>query len=174
MKTIRNIIIAIILLIGSICLNELLAQERVSIIALHDVKLGLGLDKDHNNGKSVLNGIMGMNLEGKQKEYYYFSMHPFYEYANLQETNYHRYGVNAQWNFNRLIVDNLTVSPAFGLGMINRKGNEGNGSYQFLIDLSYLILKDLEIISRSEYVYRSDLETSKLGYNLSIGLKYKL
>lgn len=171
MKTIRNYLIIALMFCMAYCSD---AQDRISISTLHDIKLGLGLDKKHNNGKSVLNGIIAVNLEGKQKEWYYFSVQPFYEYANLQESNYHRYGVNAQWNFNRLIIDNLTVSPAFGFGMINRKGNEGNGSYQFLVDLSYPILKDLEIISRNEWVYRSDLKTPKTGYNLSIGLKYKI
>ena len=172
MKTIKIIVVFIILLLGGMCLMN--AQERISLTALHDLKLGFGLDDEHNNGKSVLDVIIAVDLEGKQFEWYYFSMQPFYEYANLQETNYHRYGVNAKWNFNKLIVDKLVVSPGFGIGMINRKGNEGNGSYQFLVDLSYPIIKDLHFIVRNEYVRRSDLLTPKLGYNVSVGVKFKL
>lgn len=171
MKIIKIIVVLIIAFLGGLCLLN--AQDRISITALHDVKLGLGLDTKHNNGKSVLNGIIAVNLEGKQFEYYYFSLQPFYEYANLQDSNFHRYGINTQWHFNRLIIDNLTVSPAIGFAFISREGF-GYGSYQFLVDLSYPILKDLEVVSRSEFVRRSDLLTPKTVYNLSIGLKYKI
>lgn len=172
MKTIKIIIIIIILFFGGMCLMN--AQERIGFTALHDVKLGLGMDKQHNNSKSVLNVILAVDLEGKQFEWYYLSIQPFYEYANLQESNYHRYGVNAKWNFNRLVIDKLTVSPGLGIGMIFREGNGGSGSYQFLIDLSYPITKDLSFIGRNEWVRRTDLLTPKLGYNVSVGLNYKL
>lgn len=159
------------LLILLLALN-LNAQDGISIGVFHDVKLGLGLDKEHGNDKSTLDLLLNVSLEGKQFKYYYFSVVPFFEMANLHGGDYKRYGVNLMWNFNKLIVDRLEIGVGAGFGVIHRP--ESYASYSFTADLSYPITKWLSTTLKNEWVRRSELITPKLGYNLSLGIKLKL
>jgi hypothetical protein len=96
------------------------SQEGISISILQDVKLGLGMDKEHGNDTPTTDLIFNVNLEGMQLEYYYFAMQVQYEHANLSGGYLRRYSVHGIWNFNQLIVPKLTVSPAIGVGAIHR------------------------------------------------------
>lgn len=149
------------------------SQDGISVAILQDVKLGLGLDDWHANDVPTLDLIANVNLEGNQFKYYYFAMQLQYEYANLSGGKYHRYGVNATWNF-ETIINNVYAGVGCGLHMINRPHNEGNGSYSLLCDLSYKLSDKLSVISKNEFVKRTDLPNKKFGYNLSFGLKYKI
>lgn len=172
MKTLKNYLIIALMFI-MVFAYKCHAQEGISISVLHDVKLGLGLDKEHNNGKSVMDLIVNVNLEGKQFEYHYFALQLQYERANLQDGYFNRYGVNAMWNLHSLIIPKLKLGFGAGLHMIERPDTGGLGSYSGTIELSYPIVKDLYIIAKNEWLRRPDLITPKLGYNLSAGLNYK-
>jgi hypothetical protein len=150
------------------------AQERLSFSVLQDVKLGLGLDKKHLNDKPTLDLIANFTMEGKQFEWYYFSIQMQYEHAFLYSGYFSRYSINGIWNFNRLFIDKLEIGAGIGLGMINRHQNEGNGSYSGTIEISYPITKRLFIVNKNEWVRRTDLQTPKLGYNSSLGIKFKI
>ncbi len=159
----------LLILLSLISIN-LHSQESISFSLLQDVKLGLGMDSEHGNTGFTPDVIINMNWEGKQFEYYYFSIQSFYEHAELSSGYFKRYGVNGIWNLNRLIVDKLEIGIGVGLGMINRPNAAGLGSYSGAIDISYPIYKNLSVIVKNEYVRRPLLDAFR--YNLSAGLKY--
>ncbi|MCP4984923.1 MAG: hypothetical protein GY928_02305 [Colwellia sp.] len=166
-KTMKKLIIIILFTVTT------QSQNGISFSVLQDVKLGLGMDKKHLNNNPTLDLLLNVNLEGKQYEYYFFAIQMQYEHAELHSGYLKRYSVHGMWNLNPLILPKLQIGFGFGLGMINREGQYGNGSYSGTIELSYPILKNLSVISKNEWVRRSDLETPKTGYNLSVGLRYK-
>lgn len=170
----KTILLSFWLLVTIAGSQKLTAQDKITISLLQDAKLGLGLDKKHKNTSPTLDILINVNLEGMQFEHYYFCMQMQYEYANLYDGYYSRYGVNAIWFFNQLIIPKLKIGAGAGLHMINRHKNEGNGSYSFTFEFHYPIVKNLFIVNKNEFVRRSDLFTPKLGYNLSIGLNYSL
>lgn len=157
------------ILLFSLSLN---AQDGISVGMFQDIKLGLGMDKEHSNDKPTLDLLLNVSLEGKQMTYYYFSVVPFFEMANLHGGDYKRYGVNLVWNFNRLIVEGLEIGVGAGIGVIHRP--ESYASYSFTADLSLPILKTVSVALKNEFVRRSELKTPKTGYNLSLGIKVKL
>ena len=163
------IIIAILIVLAFKC-N---AQDGLSISVLHDVKLGLGLDKEHGNDKPTLDYIIVFNMDGKQFEWYYFSVQTYYEHAELSSGYFKRYGFNTTWTLNELIVPKLKLGFGMGLGAIHRHLSGGMLTYSGVLEVSYPILKNIDLISRNEWVRRPDLITPKLAYNLSIGIKYK-
>lgn len=163
-----------ILIIFALFTLGLPAQDGISVALLQDVKLGLGMDKAHGNTSPTLDVLASLTLEGKQFTYHYFSVQAQYEHANLSSGYFSRYSVNALWNYNQLILENLEFAYGFGLGMINRKHQEGLGSYSGTIELSYKIAKRWGVVLKNEWVRRPDLQTPKTAYNLSLGLKLKL
>lgn len=166
---------AIILMIifWSVVYTQCSAQNRITASVLHDVKLGLGLDSKHNNGKSVIDIIGNINLEGKQFEWYYFSTQLQYEYANLQQTNMHRYTVNFLWNFNQLVIPKTTFSLGFGGSMIHREG-QSYLSYGLVNDIKHPLNKNIALVAKNEVYRRGDLYTPKFGYNFSVGINFLL
>ena len=163
------------LIIALMCLITYLAtaQEGISFAVLQDVKLGLGLDKEHGNTEPTLDIIINMNWEGKQYEYYYFAVQTQFEKANLCDGDYLRYSVHGIWSFNTLIVPKLSLGFGVGLGIIHRPLSGGLVSYSGSLDISYPIFKKVSVIAKNEWVRRPDLITPKLGYNLSLGINYK-
>lgn len=153
----------------SITLNS---QNAISFSLLQDVKLGLGMDAEHGNNGFTQDLIFNMNWEGKQFEYYYFSVQTQYEHAELSSGYFKRYSAHGIWNFNKLIVDKLEIGLGVGLGMVHRNNTGGLGSYSFTADISYPIVKNLSAIFKNEYVYRPLLKGMK--YNLSLGIKYTI
>lgn len=168
------IILIMLMLLFAIACNKLYSQDGISASILQDAKLGLGMDKLHKNDTPTLDLIINVNLDGKQFEWYYFSIQMLYERANLYDGYFSRYGVNTLWNFNQLIVRKLKIGAGIGLHMIERHNTGGLGSYSATIDVSYPITKNLSIISKNEWLRRPDLITPKLCYNLSFGLNYKI
>lgn len=164
--------IYLFIIISLISLN-IASQDAISFSVLQDPKLAFGLDKKHKNDTPTLDLIVNVNWECDQKDYYYFALQLQYEHANLYDGRFTRYSVHGLWNFETLLIENLNTAFGFGLGVINRDYIEGAGSYSFTVDISYPILKNLSVIQKNEWVKRSDLPTPKLGYNLSIGLKWK-
>lgn len=168
MKTIKKYLI-----ITSIFLTlSATSQDKISFSVLQDVKLGLGMDKEHGNFGYTPDIIINANLEGKQFEWYYFSMQVQYEHAELSSGYFKRYSVHGMWNFNQLIIPKLEIGVGVGLGIINRKTAEGLGSYSGTIDVSYPITKKLSVIIKNEYVRRPLINSFR--YNLSGGLKYNI
>tara|TARA_R110002049_G_scaffold4063_2_gene29296 strand:- start:7195 stop:7728 length:534 start_codon:yes stop_codon:yes gene_type:complete len=149
------------------------AQDGISFSVLQDVKLGLGMDKKHMNPNPTLDIIVNMNWEGKQYDYYYFTVQTQYERANLHDGYFSRYSVHGIWNLNTLILPKLKLGFGVGIGMIHRPNTGGLGSYSGTLDVSYPIAKKLSVIAKNEWVRRPDLITPKLGYNLALGLNYK-
>lgn len=170
MKTLRNLLVIVFMFLLTYLVK---AQNGISASVLQDVKLGLALDKEHNNGKSVMDLIVNLNFEGKQYEYYYFTMQLQYERANLHGGYFNRYGINAIWNLNTLILPDLKLGFGAGIHMIERPNTGGLGSYSGTLEASYPIAKKLRIILKNEWLRRPDLEIPKLGYNLSVGANYK-
>lgn len=149
-------------------------QETISFALLHDVKLGLGLDKEHGNDKPTTDLIFNMNWEGKQYDYYYFAIQTQYEHANLYSGYLRRYSVHGMWNFNKLVIPKLKIGAGVGVGSLHREGFGGFANYSGTIDISYLIYKKISIITKNEWMKRPDLPNKKIGYNLSLGVKYNL
>ena len=162
-----------LLILISLISIHLHAQNGISFSVLHDGKLGLGLDKKHLNDRPTLDLIINMNWEGKQFQHYYFAIQTQFETANLYDGYFKRYSVHGIWNFNKLILDKLNIGMGVGIGVIHRERTDGLGNYSGTIEISYPIFRDLSIINKNEWVRRPDLATPKLGYNFSIGLKYK-
>lgn len=161
-----------LLIIIAIFTLNIQAQNTISFSVLQDIKLGLGMDEEHGNIGFTPDVILNVNLEGKQFEWYYFSMQVQYEHAELSSGYFKRYSVHGIWNLNQLIIPKMEVGLGVGLGMINRKEAEGIGSYSGTIDISYPITKKLHVILKNEYVRRPLIDAFR--YNLSAGLKYKL
>lgn len=159
----------LIILLLALNLN---AQDGISVGVFHDIKLGLGMDEEHGNDKPTLDLLLNVSLEGKQFQYYYFSVVPFFEIAQLEGGDFKRYGVSLMWNFNELILDGLEIGIGTGFGVIHRP--ESYASYSFTADLSYTITKGISLALKNEWVRRSELKTPKLGYNLMFGIKLNL
>lgn len=158
------------MLLTSIIANS---QEQLTFGIYQDVKLGLGMDKEHGNDKPTFDMIFNVNMEGNQFEYYYFSVQAQYEHADLYGGKFDRYGVNLMWNFNKLIIDDLTASFGFGGHVISRPWIDGMLSYSILNELSYEINDFLDVSLKNEFVKRSDLLNNKLGFNMYFGFKIK-
>lgn len=150
------------------------AQEGISFSVLQDVKLGLGMDKKHGNDSPTMDIIVNMNFEGKQFEWYYFSMQTQFEKANLSSGDYYRYSVHSIWTLNKLIIPKLRIGLGCGLGVIHRPLSGGLLSYSGTMDISYTIFKNTGLTIKNELVRRPDLPNKKIGYNLSFGLTFKL
>lgn len=140
------------------------AQNTVSFSVSQDLKLG---------NEKTIDVILTANLEGKQFSYGYFTLQPFYEYSNVNKEDFHRYGVNAIWFINRLIVPKLELGFGGGLGVISRYG-AGNVSYGLINEISYPISKRFDVMFKNEFVRRTDLKDPKTNYNLAIGLKFNI
>ncbi|WP_372938754.1 hypothetical protein [Seonamhaeicola sp.] len=153
--------------------TTIFAQNGISFAVHQDIKLGLGLDKQHMNDTPTLDIIVTANLEGKQFEYYYFAIQPLYERANLHESKFIRYGFNTIWNFNKLVVPKLTVGIGLGFSMIERDYSSCYRTYSATADIRYPIAKNLDLTLKNEWLQRPDLITPKLCYNLSFGLTFK-
>ena len=149
------------------------AQKGISFSVLQDVKLGLGLDAEHGNDKPTADVIINMNWQCTQYEFYYFALQTQYEHANLSSGYFRRYSVHGIWNFNRLIIPNLTIGAGVGVGALHRQNLGGLLTYSGTVDISYKVFKNIDVIIKNEMVRRPDLETPKLGYNLSFGLTFK-
>ena len=134
-----------------------------------DGKLAI-LKDNYGNTPFTTDLIFTVNLEGKQFSTYYFSIQPFYEHANLSGGYLRRYGVNALWNFNRLVIDKLELNIGGGIGMLHRPTG-GTYSYGFIGEVRYPILKRLKAGARYELVRRGDVEIFRS--NLSFGLIFK-
>ena len=150
------------------------AQKGISFSVLQDVKLGLGLDKEHGNDKPTRDLIVNMNWQGNQYEYYYFALQTQFETAALSGGYFKRYSVHGIWNFNQLVIPKMVVGVGVGSGVIHRPNTGGLLTYSGTIDINYPITKRAFIMLKNEWVRRPDLATPKLGYNLSIGLTYKV
>lgn len=159
-----------IMLLTSIIANS---QEQITFGIYQDVKLVLGMDKEHLNDKPTFDMVFNLNLEGNQFEYYYFSIQAQYEHSDLYGGKLDRYGVNLMWNFNKLIIDDLTASFGFGGHVISRPWIDGMATYSLLNELSYEIFDFLDLSIKNEWVKRNDLPNKKIGYNLYFGVKIK-
>ena len=146
------------------------AQEKISIGIYQDGKLSFMKD-NHGNIPFTPDVIITVNLEGNQFKYYYFSIQPFYEFADLYGGKFHRYGFNTNWNFNHLIIPNTTIVLGAGLGSIVRE-NYGSLSYQANLEIRHKLLKWLEISIRTELVRRTELQTPQFKPNLSYGFVF--
>ena len=153
--------------------SSVFAQQGISFALLHDVKLGLGLDKEHKNDKYTTDLIFNMNWETRQYEYYYFTLQSQYEHANLYSGYLRRYSVHGIWNFNKLIVPKLNIGIGIGVGALHRENYGGMLNYSGTMDISYPMFKNVAIIAKNEWVKRPELPNKKIGYNLSFGIKYK-
>lgn len=153
--------------------NKCSAQNGISVSVLNDIKLGLGLDKEHLNNSPTLDLIVKVNLEGKQYEYHYFAVQVLYERANLHDGYFNRYGVNAIWNLHSLVIPKLKLGFGVGLHMIERPCTGGIGTYSGTLEVSCPISKKWAITLNNEWLRRPDLITPKIGYNLALGLNYK-
>lgn len=147
------------------------AQEQVSFGIYQDLKLATSKD-NHGNTPFTTDLIFNVNLEGNQFEYYYFTVQAQYEHANLNTGYLRRYNINALWNFNKLIIDDLNAGIGVGIGMLHRN-SIGTPTYSIINDISYPINNWLELALKNEFVKRSDLPNKKLGYNLSFGVKIR-
>ena len=145
------------------------AQEKISIGIYNDVKLGLGLDKEHLNPNPTLDLIINVNLEGKQLNGYYFSLQPFYEQANLHSGYFKRYGFNTTWTFNSYYRFETSITT--GLGMILRHGIQ-LPSYQIGSEVSYELFSRFKIALKYEFIRRGDIQAFR--HNVYGGFKYDL
>lgn len=161
----------LIILVTTLITINLQAQDQISFSVLQDAKLLVNGD-NRGNSPGATDLIFNMNWEGKQFDYYYFSIQTQYEHANLRGGYFRRYSVHGIWTLNSLLLPKLEIGFGAGLGMIHRN-SQGMGSYSGTIDLSYPITKKLYASLKNEWVRRSDLNTPQLRYNLAIGLKYK-
>jgi hypothetical protein len=169
MKTIKNIlaIIAMFLMVFTST-----AQDQISFSVLQDAKFLISGD-DIGNKAGTVDLIFNMNWEGKQFEYYYFSIQTQYETANLNGGSFKRYSAHGVWTLNALLLPELEIGFGAGIGMIHRE-TASTYSYSGTIDLSYPITKKIFFTLKNEWVRRSDLNTPELRYNLAAGLKYKI
>lgn len=156
----------------------LTAQSSLEISVTQDARL-LFLGDNKGNEAGTLNTVINLNMQGKQYEYYYFSISPQFEFANLKD-KFYRYSVNGIWTFNRLIIPKLEAGIGIGAGIIHRDNIElaGQLSYSFTGELSYPITKKIKATTKYELVKRSDLKVlygdKELKPNFYIGFKFKI
>ena len=148
------------------------AQEKISIGIYQDAKLSIMKD-NYGNIPFTPDVIITVNLEGKQFKHYYFSVQPFYEFADLHGGKFHRYGINTNWNLNQLIIPNTTITAGLGLGMIHRF-SMGTPSYQANLEIKHKLAQWIELAIRTELVRRSELENPQFKPNLSYGVVFNL
>ncbi|WP_428743201.1 hypothetical protein [Tenacibaculum sp.] len=150
------------------------SQDGLSFTVLQDIKLGLGMDKDHGNDRPTPDFIIAMNFEGKQFEWYYFSMQSYFEHASLSSGYFRRYGVNATWTLNQLVINKLKISVGGGIGVIHRKDSGGMLTYGVLSEISYPVTKHFSMVLRNEINTSPDLPNKDARYNLSLGFNYEI
>jgi hypothetical protein len=166
----------ILILLISLTILNTYSQETISFSMLQDAKLLItGDDKGNPPGTTDL--IFNMNWEGKQFEYYYFSIQTQFEYANLQ-SKFYRYSVHGIWTLNRLFIPKLEASIGLGFGVIHRDIDiDGMGTYSATGELAYPITKKIMVLAKYEIVRRSDLialyNSKPFVPNLAIGVKLK-
>lgn len=145
----------LLLLIGFLPIM-LLAQDRISIGAYHDVKLGLIGDEEHGYDAGTLDVYVTAKMQGEQGTYGYLTVYPSFEYAELS-VPYKRYSVNAGYTFNRLFIDDIEVMPSLGYGFIDREGASA-GSVGGDLMISYKVTDHFKTVWFIQAVDRRDFE----------------
>jgi hypothetical protein len=161
----------ILLLLFALFTISTYSQEHIRIGLFQDGKL-LVSDDDHNNTAPTLDLTLSVDLQGKQFNYYYFSIRSQIEYADLWSGELYRYSVVPMWNFNKLIIDKMEIGVGAGYSMISRDGFAWN-SYSLVGEITYPISDNWKFGMRNEWVRRRDLQTPVLRYNLSFGIFYQ-
>lgn len=150
---------------------SLYSQEHIRVGLFQDGKL-LVSDDVHNNSAPTIDLTLSFDLQGKQFEWYYFSVRPQIEYANLWSGELYRYSVIPMWNVNKLNINKLEIGVGVGYGIIHKNGG-ASSSYSFVGELTYPFADDWRFGIRNEWVRRSELQTPVLRYNLSFGITYE-
>lgn len=162
----------IFLLLLTLFSLSIYSQEHKRAGVFQDGKL-LVSDDEHNNTAPTLDLTLSFDLQGKQFEYYYFSIRSQIQYADLWSGALYRYSVIPMWNFNKMIINELEVGVGVGFGMIHKNGGSSS-SYSFVGEITYPLAEDWRFGIRNEWVRRSELETPVLRYNLSFGVLYEI
>ncbi|WP_166964673.1 hypothetical protein [Yeosuana marina] len=170
MKTIRNIIVIIIIVLGAMCLAH--AQEKTTISVFQDAKLLVAGD---NKGNKALtpNIITRLNMQGNQQKWGYMTVFPEFEYAQLKGGNYIRYSANLGYTFNKLVIKNTEAGAFAGWGWIDRE-NFTYHSWSFSGVVNYKISNAFKICSMVQITQRNDLEIPVFRTSGFVGLEISI
>ncbi len=124
MKTKERIALAIVLLAMLLLIRNNAQGQALSIT--QDPKLAL-IGDDRGNNPFTLNVRAKVHLTGNEGKIGYATVNMVYEYADLQQTNYNRYGVQAGYTF-YTFADGLEFTPPCRL----RGANARTGGYAVL------------------------------------------
>jgi len=143
------------------------SQSNVSLGVYIDPKLTLFGDGKHYD--ATLDFKVEIELQGKQFEYYYFSIKAQYENAQLRP-QFTSWLIAPGWNFNQLIVPNTSIGIFPTVGFINRFG-EGFFTYGATGEISYKIGR-ISLSLQCQAIDRPDVP--KFGLSNYLGIKYDI
>jgi len=143
------------------------SQSQVTVGVYIDPKLTLFGDGKHYD--ATLDFKVELELQGKQFDWYYFSIKAQYEHADLKP-QYTAWLVAPGWTFNQLVIPNTSIGIFPAIGFINRYG-EGFFTYGATGEISYIAIRNkLSISLQCQAIDRPDVP--KFGISNYIGIKY--
>ncbi len=170
MKIFRTLVITSILVLGSMCLVN---AQSFSLGVSQDVRLATSKD-DHGNSPFTLDGIISLDLNGKQWGQFVPALRLQYEYADLSGGAFSKYDIGAAITWNQIKgIPKLEMGLSAGYGVIARNiPNTGDtGSVSFSGDIAYMLFGPVGLYSKFTMMDRSDIGTG-LQPNWSFGFKY--
>ena len=164
MKTIRNIIVLILVVIGGMCLAH--CQDNVSVSIHQDARLFFVGDDIGNNAVTP-NLLLRLNLKGKQDSIGFGFAMIETEFADLKGGDYYRYSINGGYTFNQ-IIPKIEASLTGGYGLIHR-----NGLAYRSLGCSGVLGYKLDRFTPSIIVQGVDrVDINKFGFSGFFGLEY--
>lgn len=155
MKRMRLISVCLLL-----CLLAAVGQERFSISAYQDMRLGL-MGDEHGNPAGTANVIVRLNYTTKQQYLGHFILFPEMEYANIHGI-YRRFSGNVGYTLNRFPLKRLEATASAGYGFIRRysvKKLYTNNLTSWSVSgyLSYRIHKHIKVNLLGQITERQDM-----------------
>jgi len=151
------------------------SQENIMLEGLFDPRLMI-LGDGKSYGAGTADFKIGVELQGKQFEWYYFAMKAQYEYADLKP-RYISYLISAGWTFNQFLPENLNTGIFLTTGFIHRFGTSFF-TYGATGEISYKLTDRLKLTIQYQAIKRGDLkymwQENKVGISNYLGIKYKL
>lgn len=153
--------------------TSVFCQEQIQLELHQDARLAV-LGDDHGNSPGTLDFKVGVALQGKQFEHYYFEVKPQFEYANLSGGKYVSWLMNGGWVLNKMIK-NFEAGAYLTTGFLHRFGT----SYMIFggtFELSYRLTKKLKLGAMLQILNSPDLKDKwgddKLRKSVYGGIKY--
>lgn len=134
-----------------------------------DLKLAFTRD-DYGNSPFTLNVRAKFHLPGNESKIGYTTVNITYEFADLQERSYNRYGVQAGYTF-FTFAKGLEFTPLIGYGVLMR-GRAAMQSWEFEGELVYWFSDHFGVMLAMYYTERPEWDVWR--YSNHVGIKARL